>query len=143
MRTEIKTQIEINASPEKIWKILTDFNNYPNWNPFIKQLTGEVKVGSKIKVKIQLPEAKSMTFKPTILTYQSNEELSWLGALFFKGIFDGEHKFELIENENGTTTFIQSEQFKGILVPLFKKQLHNNTKRGFEQMNQKLKELVE
>ena len=143
MRTEIKTQIDINATPENIWKILTDFDNYPNWNPFIKQLTGEVKVGSKIKVNIQPPEAKAMTFKPTILTYQSNEELSWLGSLLFKGVFDGEHKFELIENENGITTFIQSEQFKGILVPLFKKQLHNNTKRGFEQMNQKLKELAE
>jgi hypothetical protein len=143
MRTEIKTQIEINASPKKIWEILTNFENYPNWNPFIKQLTGEVKVGSKIKANIQPPEAKAMTFKPTILTYQPNKELSWLGSLFFKGVFDGEHKFELIENANGTTTFIHSERFKGILVPLFKKQLHNNTKRGFEQMNKKLKELAE
>ncbi len=35
------------------------------------------------------------------------------------------------------------EKFKGILVSLFKKQLDNNTKRGFEEMNKKLKELAE
>jgi len=58
-------------------------------------------------------------------------------------LFDGEHKFELIDNANGTTTLIQSEKFSGILVPLLKKQLDDNTKRGFEAMNEKLKELVE
>ncbi len=58
-------------------------------------------------------------------------------------IFDGKHKFELIDNGNGTTTFKQSENFTGLLVPLFKKQLNENTKSGFEGMNQKLKELAE
>jgi hypothetical protein len=45
--------------------------------------------------------------------------------------------------ETGKTTFIQSEKFKGILVPLFQKMLDNNTVAGFHTMNQKLKELSE
>jgi hypothetical protein len=94
-------------------------------------------------VRIEPPQAKGMTFTPTILTFVTNKELSWLGHLLFAGIFDGEHKFELIDNANGTTTFIQSEKFTGILVYLFKKQLDNNTKKGFEEMNKKLKELAE
>jgi hypothetical protein len=60
-----------------------------------------------------------------------------------KGLFDGEHKFELIDNKNGTTTFIQSEKFNGILVPLFNKMLNNNTTKGFKMMNEKLKQLAE
>lgn len=47
MATEIKTEILINAAPEKIWAILTDFDNYPNWNPFIKTIEGRVEIGSK------------------------------------------------------------------------------------------------
>ena len=62
---------------------------------------------------------------------------------FFKGVFDGEHKFELVDNGNGTTIFNHSEKFKGILVGLFKKQLENNTKKGFELMNENLKKVVE
>ncbi|HTO15745.1 MAG TPA: SRPBCC domain-containing protein [Edaphocola sp.] len=143
MAKEIKTEILINAKPEKIWSILTNFDNYPNWNPFIKSIKGEVKVGNKITARIEPPEAKGMTFKPKILTFETNKELKWLGHLLFAGLFDGEHKFELIDNKNGTTTFRQSEKFKGILVPLFKKQLDNNTKKGFEEMNKKLKELAE
>ncbi len=140
---EIKTEVLINATPEKVWAILTDFENYPNWNPFIKLIKGEVKIGNKIIVKIEPPEAKGMTFKPKILTFETNKELSWLGHLLFAGLFDGKHKFELIDNGDGTTTFRQSEKFKGVLVPLFKKQLDNNTKKGFEEMNRKLKEIAE
>lgn len=143
MAKEIKTEILINATPEKVWSILTNFDNYPNWNPFIKSIKGEVKVGNKIIVRIEPPESKGMTFKPKVLKFDSNKELTWLGNLLFVGLFDGEHKFELIDNGNGTTTFRQSEKFKGILVPLFKKQLDNNTKRGFAEMNKKLKELAE
>ena len=143
MALEIKTEITINATPEKVWGILTNFNEYPNWNPFIKSIKGQVVVGEKITVRIEPPEAKGMTFKPKILTFVKNRELSWLGHLLFPGLFDGKHKFELIDNGNGTTTFIQSEKFRGVLVPFFKKQLKNNTKRGFIEMNEKLKELAE
>jgi len=143
MAKEIKTEILIHATPEKVWSILTNFDNYPNWNPFIKSINGEVKVGNKITARIEPPEASGMTFKPRILSYDVNKELSWLGHLIIPGLFDGQHKFELIDNGNGTTTFIQSESFNGIMVPLFKKMLDINTVNGFEAMNKKLKELAE
>jgi len=84
-----------------------------------------------------------MTFKPKVLAVEPNKEFRWKGHLLIPGLFDGEHIFELIDNGNGSITFVQREQFKGILVPLFKKMLDNNTKRGFEQMTAKLKELAE
>lgn len=143
MATEIKTEILINASPEKVWAILTDFQNYPNWNPFIKSITGNVAVGNKIVARLEPPEASGMTFKPKVLQFDENKKFRWLGHLLFPGLFDGEHQFELIDNANGTTTFIQSEKFNGILVPLFKKMLDVNTKNGFVLMNEKLKELSE
>ena len=80
-----------------------------------------------------------MTFKPVVLTFKENTELKWLGHLWFKGLFDGEHKFKLIDNGNGTTKFEQSENFSGILVKLFTKSLDKDTKKGFEQMNKELK----
>ena len=143
MTKEIKTTIQINASPEKVWSILTNFENYPKWNPFIKSIKGDVKVGNKITARIEPPGAKGMTFKPRILAYETNKELKWLGHLWFSGLFDGEHIFELIDNGNGTTTFIQREKFKGLLVPMFKKMLDINSLNGFDNMNKKLKELAE
>ena len=143
MAKQIKTEILINASPEKVWAILTDFESYPKWNPFIKSISGKVAVGNKIVARLEPPEASGMTFKPRVLAFDINKQFSWIGHLLMPGLFDGEHHFELIGHGNGTTTFIQSEKFNGILVPLFKKMLDVNTVNGFNQMNQKLKELAE
>lgn len=143
MKLEISTTIEITATYDKVWAILTDFEKYPQWNPFIKSITGNVTVGKTITAVIEPPKSNAMTFKPKILTYIKNRELSWLGHLIFPGLFDGKHKFEIIRSLDNTTTFIQSEQFSGILVFLFQKQLKSNTKKGFILMNEKLKELAE
>ncbi len=77
MMTEIKTEILMNAASEKVWSILTNFDNYPNWNPFIKSIKGEVKVGNIITVRIEPPKSKGMTFRPKILKYEMNRELRW------------------------------------------------------------------
>ena len=140
---EVRTEIAINAPAEKIWKVLTNFNDYPNWNPFLRWLQGKVQVGNKIAVRITPPGSSAMTFKPKVLRFSANKEFRWLGHLIFPGLFDGEHIFELQDNGNGTTTFIQREQFRGVLIPFFNKMLDVNTKQGFEEMNRKLKERVE
>ncbi len=140
---EIKTEIIINAAPEKVWKVLTDFNAYPNWNPFITSIEGEVFEGSKFKVSIQPLGSKSMRFSPICTSYNENVEFSWLGKLMMKGIFDGKHSFELLPLEGGKTKFIHREEFNGLLVSMFWKKLDVNTRWSFEMMNDKLKETVE
>lgn len=143
MAKELITEIKIKANPAKVWAVLTDFSSYPAWNPFIKSLTGDVKVGHTIIARLEPPKATGMTFKPKVLVLEANKKFVWLGHLLFKGLFDGEHSFELIDNLDGTTTFIQSEKFGGILVPLFNKMIDTNTKEGFESMNKALKERIE
>lgn len=142
MALEIKTEIIINASPQKVWGVFSNFEKYPQWNSFIISLTGEVEENKKIKAVIQAPDSKPMAFKPKVLSLVENKELTWLGYLLFPGVFDGRHHFELNDNGDGST-FIQSERFKGVLVPFFKKSLNENTRKGFEMMNEQLKELAE
>ncbi len=143
MAASITTQISINASPERVWSVLTDFESYPKWNPFIQSIVGNAAVGNQITARINPPESKGMTFKPVVLAFTPYKEFRWIGKLFFKGLFDGEHKFEIIDNLNGTSTFIHSEKFSGLLVGLFQKQLEQNTKKGFELMNEQLKKRAE
>lgn len=135
---EIKTEIVIKASIEKVWKTLTNFENYPKWNPFIKSLTGNLKVSEAITVRLQPPDGNSMTFKPKVLAFDENKEFRWLGKLFFKGLFDGEHYFQLKENPDGSTTLTHGEKFSGILVPLLAGML-DKTEAGFKMMNEALK----
>lgn len=138
MKKNIKTSIIINASPEKIWGVLINFNKYPTWNSFIKSIYGTPVVGNNIKVQLL-----DMTFTPTVLKFEKNKEFVWKGKLFLKGIFDGEHRFFLKDNNDGTTTFEHSESFNGLLVKLFAKKIDNDTINGFKAMNRDLKLHVE
>ena len=140
MAKEIRTQIVIKASKEQVWEKLMDLENYQEWNPFITEIEGELKLGAQLKVKIVPPKSKGMTFKPTITKIDENQEFSWLGHLFFSGIFDGAHKFTLKENADGSTTFEQSERFTGLLSRMINLE---KTEEGFEKMNNELKKLVE
>ncbi|MCA1746004.1 MAG: SRPBCC domain-containing protein [Bacteroidales bacterium] len=143
MRKELTTKIQINATPEKVWSVLSDFENYPKWNPFITSIKGNVIMGKKVTVRLVPPGNKGMTIRPEIMSIVPNKHLSWQGRLLVKGVFDGVHSFDLIENLNGTTTFVHSEKFNGLLVPLMKKFIDQQVKSGFESMNQNLKETVE
>lgn len=138
MAKEIITSIIINAPIHEVWKVLSDFSRYPEWNPFVLSLTGDVKKGNRIRVKLP-----GMNFSPVVKAFETNKELRWLGHLFIPGLFDGEHRFELVDKGNNTTGFIHAERFSGILVPLFRKMLDTTTKAGFENMNDALKMRVE
>ncbi|PHI19037.1 polyketide cyclase [Lewinellaceae bacterium SD302] len=135
---EIKTATIISATPRRVWEILTDFEKYPDWNPFITSLEGNPSVGNTVKIR-----AGGMNFEPEILACEVNQELRWIGKLLFKGLFDGEHSFLITDNGDGTVTFQQNERFTGALVALFKGKLGTETRSGFEQMNRRLKELAE
>ena len=135
---QLRTDIEIDATPDRVWAILTDFASYPAWNPFIESIRGEPVVGSKLEVRIAPPDGKAMTFKPTVLNAEPDRELRWLGRVLLPGILDGEHMLQLEPLAGGRVRFVQAERFRGVLVPFLGKTLAR-TERGFAAMNEALK----
>lgn len=138
----IERSIEIDASPAVVWSILTDQGAYPDWNPFITKLDGDLSVGSKLEVRIAPPDARPMTFRPTVLVSQPERELRWLGRFILAGLFDGEHSLRIEPLTEGRSRFTQAERFSGLLVRLLKSML-GKTELGFEQMNASLKARAE
>ena len=136
---EIHTEIEIKAPAEKVWRVLTNFAAYPDWNPFVRRVEGDVRVGARLHVYIQPSGGKGMSFRPTVLIAEPNRELRWLGHLWLPGLFDGEHSFSIERLDEGRVRFIQRERFGGLLVPFLSKILDGDTRRGFEEMNRALK----
>lgn len=142
-RHELITRIEIAAPVERVWSILADFTEYPQWNPFIRSVSGIARRGERLRVSIQPKGRGAMTFRPQVLGATERQELRWLGSLGFRGLFDGEHYF-LLENQGaGHTRFTQGEKFSGLLVGYFVSQMEKQTRAGFEAMNRALKDRAE
>jgi hypothetical protein len=140
---ELCAQIEIQATAERVWDLLTDFASFPTWNPFIRRASGEIKAGARLEVFIQPSGAGGMKFQPMVQNAEPDRELRWLGHLVLPGLFDGEHIFTIEPLEESRVLFTQREIFTGLLVPLFGRGLDTDTQRGFEEMNQALKARAE
>lgn len=140
---KIQTEIIINASSEMVWNMLTNLNNFKNWNPFIVSSEGVVQAGTQLTNTISLEGQKTQTFKPTILEVESGKSFRWLGSLFIKGLFDGEHYFKLEKINETKTRLIHGEKFSGLLSNLILKLIGEQTKMGFIKMNEALKKEVE
>ena len=143
MAQTIETDIEIDAPVEQVWATFSDFERWPDWNPFVVSLKGNVAVGEKLEVRLQPPGGKPMTFKPKVVAHEADRELRWLGHLLVPGVFDGEHHFSVETVDGGRTRFTQREEFRGLLAGLTLRLIRDKTTRGFEAMNQALKDRVE
>ncbi len=139
---ELRTEIDIAAPPARVWEVLTDFSSYHEWNPFITSIAGKLAVGEELAITVSPPESGEMSFRPTLVRCEEPRELRWLGKLWIRGLFDGEHFFQCTEADAGHTRFVHGENFNGLLVKLVGKRL-TNVARGFVYMNLALKRRVE
>jgi hypothetical protein len=142
MALHLATKIDIDASPEAVWAVLSDLPSYPRWNPFIREASGTLAAGERLELELQPARGKSMRFRPTVLAAEAGRELRWRGRLVAPGIFDGEHRFA-IEPRAGGSLLVQEERFTGLLVPFLARSLRRGTLPGFERMNEAVKDRAE
>jgi hypothetical protein len=140
MSIVIKTSIDINASTQDVWAVLTDFSAYGQWSNF-SSIEGVAREGTRLAMRMP-----GMAFKSTVTAATPEKKLEWAAWLFGKSIFEGRHTFTLTRNPDGSTHLDNTETFSGALVwPLqgmFKKNVGRRA-NGYDGFNQALKKRVE
>lgn len=135
----IETNIVIDSTPEKIWDVLTNFEEYELWNPFMTKVVGNASLGSKIEVNIVTISGKNRSYYPIITKCETNKELRWKGKSFLPGVFDGERVFVLEKSDDDKVSFSHKEIFSGLGVKFVGNKLDENLREGFVRMNEALK----
>lgn len=139
---EINTGIEIKGSASQVWNALLQKGN-TTWNPFIQKLEGTISEGSTIHITLKVSDSNTMQLSPKVLKLETNREFRWLGHLYFRGLFDGEHYFIIHDRGPNQVYFEHGERFTGILAGLIFKLIGQDTRGSFIKMNRALKEYVE
>lgn len=140
---EISTRIEIKSKPETVWKVLTNFQLYKYWNPFIIRIAGSPVKGEKIEIELRTAAQKTRIYRPVITEVKPPTELRWRGKAILPLILDGEHIFTIQGSNQQNTIFTQKEIFKGLGSYFGNTRMFNDIRDSFQMMNSGLKLRVE
>jgi hypothetical protein len=105
----------IEASPERIWAILTDSRGYPAWDSGVQAVDGTIAPGNTIKVRSEASPGRAFPVKVT--EFEPGRGMTWTGGMPL-GLFTGVRTFRLSPAGDGATRFDVREEYTGPLLPL-------------------------
>lgn len=124
--------IAIQATPEKVWAVLTNINHWTSWNPKITQaaLTSSPTVGASFRWTVNGAKISSV-----IHTATPNTAFGWSGTTFGGSAI---HNWTLEANGNTTVVHVE-ESMQGWLIGLFKKKMNTDLAADMQLWLEKLK----
>lgn len=110
----------IDASPDRVWAVLTDGARYPHWDSGIERLEGTVAHGQSVKVQSKLVPGRAFPVKVAIDA--PGRTMSWTGGMPL-GLFRGVRTFRVADAGGGRARFEMREEFTGPLLKMIWKKM--------------------
>jgi uncharacterized protein YndB with AHSA1/START domain len=121
LRYHVERRIE--ASPERVWALLSDASTYGAWNRAVVSIEGTIATGNTISL-VSTANPKR-TFKLRITEKAAPNRMVWSDGMPL-GLFKGERTY-LLEPREGVTHFEMAEEYTGLLAGLFTKAIPDLT----------------
>ena len=138
----VETTIEVDASPHKVWAVLTNFSSYPAWTSFIREITGTLDEGALLRVSLGMEGKRVITVRPRVVAADVDRRFAWSGHVGHPSLFEGIHEFLLTPLPDGRTHLVQRESFRG-LIPRIVHSSPRGAIESFSAFNEALKHRVE
>ena len=127
----IEVEVEINASIDKVWDVVSDIDNEPKFWKGTKEVHNISKEGNKINREIIIAFRDQKCLQEVTITPKEKIE-----AKFTKGIIDGEKIVSLIPN-NETTVLktywdIKMTGMMGMFTGMVKKHIKSGTEQAMQ-----------
>ena len=116
-------EIEIAASPQAVWDVLTDLESWPRWNSDVKSMSME---GALAQGTVFRWRAGPGTITSTIQDLQPPTLIAWTGTTF--GI-KARHVYRLEPRGDGTLVHTE-ESYEGLVARLLRGSLQKTLEKG-------------
>lgn len=113
-RLEYAVSIAIQASPERVWSLLTDAARFPEWNSTVKTIAGRIAPGQTIQLRTTATPDRVFNLK--ISEFSPAKTLVWRDGT--PPMFSGVRTFSLTPAAAGSTTFSMVEVLSGLMLPM-------------------------
>ena len=112
---EAVTEARIDAPPDKVWSVLTDFGRYAQWHPWLT-IRGVAAPGASINCSLGvLRRGQIYSTDARIKDFQEQMLLSWVFGI--RGVFVMEERFSMEQIETGAS-LRHSVTYRGLLALL-------------------------
>jgi hypothetical protein len=138
-----RTELEVGASDERVWAVLTDFGSYPDWNPSLPSISGELQEGSTLSLTLGMPGRPNPKVTATLREVAPNRRLTWHGNVGADRIFAGDREFEIQPLSNDRILFTHVEHITGMLAPVFELLMGSSVQRSHDEFNESLRRRAE
>ena len=129
----------INASPERIWALITDAEHYPDWNTTVEKVEGKIGPGETITLKVKVNPGRAFPIKVT--EFRPSDRMVWSSAMPL-GLFKGQRTYTLTPAGNGETRFHMREEYSGPMLGMIWKSIPD-LGPAFQEFAQSLKRAAE
>src|SRR5688500_8468600 len=98
----IETSSFLPALPADVWRALTDFAAFPEWNPLVLKAEGKAAPGARVRLLVAWPDMSGRRGWVTVQLdeWRPGERLGWTGGPW--PLFRGHHWFALEAADGGT-----------------------------------------
>lgn len=110
--------VNIQATAEVVWSLLTDAQGFPRWNSTITGIDGQIREGERLRLHVP---GTSRTFTPRVSGVVPAQRMIWSDGLV--PLFKGVRSFELEPCDDDSTDFVMEERFTGIVFALTKRMM--------------------
>jgi len=114
MSLRYESTVDITATPERVWGVLTDTQWYDSGDNGVIRVEGSIEVGEKLTIYSEVNPGRAFPAEVRELTPAERMVWGWSMPL---GLFTGERVFSL-EPIDGGTRLVMWEEFGGPLLPL-------------------------
>ena len=134
----IEVETEINATPDKVWEIVSDIDNEPKFWKGTKEVRNLEKQGNTVKREITIAFRDQKCMQEVTL-----EPKERIRAKFTKGIIDGEKIVSVIQREEKTILRTVWDIKLTGMMGMFTGMIKKHIKSGTEQAMQSIKAEIE
>ncbi len=138
-----QTTFEVNATADRVWRVLTELDRYADWNPQIPRISGDVRPGSRIDLRLALPDRSPMNLSATIEECQPGKLLTWRGHVLAPWFFEGHRIFEISPRPDKQVQVRHVEDVHGLLAPLFALAMGGSQQKSHDALNAALRARAE
>ena len=129
---EVAASCEIDAPRAYVWSVLSDFDTYPEWNPFTPGVEGALAVGRPVALDVRFEGKRPRRQVEWVNRVEPESLICWGVRYWSRKILAANRRQELSEISPTRTRYYTVDRFSGVLVPLVFTLYGELMQRGFD-----------